>query len=162
IASIPRSTGSAALMVGSETDDDEAEGDASPYGVVTDLLSFLRPFARHYRALGAALTAGIALEMIYNASFPLAMRALIDGALISGDQGVLVGVVLVLAVGGLAASAVGIFADYAYARLSASLVRDLRARMVEQLMTLSMRYVARTGSADVLQRFSSDVGVLEN
>src|SRR5262249_41034828 len=108
------------------------------------------------------LVAGVSLEILYNAAFPLAMRSLIDSALIGGNRRVLLGVLLVLSIGGLMASAIRIASDYVYAQLAGALLRDLREALLEHLSSLSMRFFGRAASGDILQRFSSDLGVIES
>lgn len=144
-----------------DDEDDDEDVDATASEVIVELARFLAPFLRRYRGLLALLAFGLALEMLYDAAFPLAMRTLVDDALLGGDRGVLTTVLVLLVAGGVAACGAGIIGAYLYARLGAALLADVRERMFQHLQTLSMRYFGGARSGDILQRFSSDVGAIE-
>jgi ATP-binding cassette, subfamily B, bacterial len=122
------------------------------------LTFWLRP----YRGLTAVVAALLLVDVAYESAFPLALKVLIDRAIVPRDMralGTIAGVLVGVAVA-TAASAIG--RDYVYARLSAAVLADMRRAMYDHLLRLSLGYYSRTRAGDTLSSFSTDLAGVEN
>ncbi|HZS05758.1 MAG TPA: ABC transporter ATP-binding protein [Blastocatellia bacterium] len=147
----------------SDVDEDEDEDyDASQAaGAITTVFRFLKPYYVSYRSSLALLGIGVLIETGYNVAFPLCLKYLIDNALIDEDVDALKWILVVLGVLAVVVSAVSFWYEYQNSRLGAIIVRDIRQSLFEHLQTLSQRFYSRTTIGDVLSRFSTDLGEVE-
>ncbi len=122
----------------------------------------MAPRLRPHRVPALLILAGVLVESGFNAAVPLGFKMLIDDAIGGRDQHLLATLVALLAAGVVVVSGVGLARDYAYAKLCAAALRDLRRDMFEHLQRMSMGYYARSEAGDVLGRFSTDLGAVEN
>jgi ATP-binding cassette subfamily B protein len=67
----------------------------------------------------------------------------------------------VLGVLAIVISAIGTLMEVLNARLAATVVRDVRHRLFGHLQTLSLQFFSGTSSGDVMSRFSTDLGEVE-
>ena len=104
---------------------------------------------------------GILLETSYNVAFPLSLKYLIDDALYEEDYDALKWILLVLAVLAVVVSAVSVWCEFMNSRLGSNIVRDIRQRLFEHLQSLSISFYARTKVGEVISRFSTDLGEVE-
>jgi len=117
------------------------------------LLPYLRPYWKHLALVGVLL----AVQTIFNASFPLATQYLIDQGLIERDWNALVLVLAFLSTAAIVVSVVAIGNDYIYSRVFSNVVKDIRVSLFEQLQKLPMPFFQRTPSGNILSRFSGDI-----
>ena len=120
-------------------------------------LAYLRA---HLPALAPILLC-ILIESLYYAGLPFSFQYVIDFGLLGNDRRT-----LVLLIGGLAGGAVlvallGFARDYLYARLTASVLNDVRAAMFDHLQTLPLGFFTANRSGDILARFSTDIATIE-
>jgi ATP-binding cassette, subfamily B, bacterial len=126
------------------------------------LLSRLRFWLRPYRGLVAVVAVLLLVDAAYDSAFPVALKVLIDRAIVPRDFHAL-GVIAAVFVGVALATAVcAIGRDYLYARLSAAVLADLRRAMYGHLQRLSLSYYSRTRTGDILSCFSTDLAAVEN
>ena len=104
---------------------------------------------------------GLLVEAAFNVFLPLSFSILIDKALIPQDKQVLVIVLVALALGVVITGVVGVARDRLYARLTASVIADLRLEIFSHLQKLSLGFYARMQLGDILARFSGDLVALE-
>lgn len=128
---------------------------------VRRLVGFLWPFFRSHRRMVWAIGLILAVEGLFNAAFSLALKIMIDDAVIPKDAGMLVLVVIALGVIGIVVSAAGVVCDYLNARLNARVVTDIRGKVFGHLQDLPLGYHSRTRSGAVLSRFSGDMVAIE-
>jgi ATP-binding cassette, subfamily B, bacterial len=104
----------------------------------------------------------LAVDVAYESAFPLALKLLIDRAIVPRDAAMLLAVsgVLVVLAATAALSAVG--RDYLYARLSALVLADLRLAMYRHIQRLSLSFYGRTRAGDILSCFAADLAAVEN
>lgn len=147
-----------------DADDDEVEdydaGKAA--GAVSTVFSFLRPHFAPHRTPLILLAVGILIETSYNVAFPLSLKYLIDDALYEEDYDALKWILIVLAVLAVVVSAVSVWCEFLNSRLGASIIRDIRQRIFEHLQKLSLSFYARTKVGEVMARFSTDLGEIED
>jgi ATP-binding cassette, subfamily B, bacterial len=123
------------------------------------LLRRLRPF----RTALVIILAGLLLEMGFNGLLPLSLRFLIDRAMVRQDPLTLTGLLLLLGLGAIVASAAGLIRDRTWARTQAQFIQGLRQEMFEHLQRLSIEFFNRSGSSGaVLSHFSNDLTAFEN
>ncbi len=125
----------------------------------------IRALAGHVRRHGRlALLIGIGLfvDAAYYAVLPMAFKLIIDEVLGAGRASVVVNVLLVVLVAIAVASAVGVWRDRLYARLSSLVTNDLRRALFERLQRLGLDFYARMGSGQILGRFSTDLAAVES
>jgi ATP-binding cassette, subfamily B, bacterial len=109
----------------------------------------------------AVVAAGLLVETSFNSLLPFSFKFIVDQGLVGGNHVLLGQIIIGLALGAVAASAIGLGRDYLYARLSANVLRDLRQLMFDKLQLLSMDFFSRASVGDVLSRFASDLAALE-
>ncbi|MBK8121018.1 MAG: ABC transporter ATP-binding protein, partial [Sulfuritalea sp.] len=125
-------------------------------------LAHLARWLAPYRRLTLLAAAALLIDVVYESAFPLALKLLIDRAIIPRDAAMLAGISAALVGLGLSAAAAAIFRDWLYARLSAAVIGDLRRAMYAHLQRLSMGYFRRTRAGDILACFSTDLAAVEN
>ena len=129
------------------------------------VLRILGTFAGYLRPYGAQvvlLILGLMVDVAFNAVMPFAFKFLIDDALPRHDARLLWTIIGVMAVAVAVAGATAVGRDYLYARLGAQVMRDLRLRMFEHLQRLSADYFGRARVGDVMARFTTDIGAVNN
>jgi len=115
-----------------------------------------------YRGAACLILLGLLAETAFSAAVPMSFRYLIDRALVGRDGRVLVVILVGLGVAAVLVSLAGLGRDYLYARTTAALLRDLRARLFTHLQELSVRDQAGARTGDVLSHFSGDLGAVES
>ncbi len=151
-----------------EEDDDDEDPEERNYSAkeassaTKDFVAFLWPYLKAYSGQTLLLSIFLFMEMVFNTAFPLALKFLIDDALIDQNYRILVIVLIVLAVSGLLISISGTIHDYIYAKLSAALMRDIRQKIFKHLQDLSMRFYSHAQVGNILSYFSNDLSVIEN
>ncbi len=136
--------------------------DAGPRRDLPWLLSRLRFWLRPYRALVAVVAILLLVDAAYDSAFPVALKVLIDRAIVPRDFHALGVIAVVFLCIALATAACAIGRDYLYARLSAVALADLRRAMYGHLQRLSLSYYSRTRTGDILSCFSTDLAAVEN
>ena len=104
----------------------------------------------------------IVLDVAFNTVLSLSPQFVIDFAIIPNNRRGLVIIIVGLAVGFVAVAASQIWRDYLYAWLGARVLNDLRTDILEHLQILSLDFFARKKLGDLLARFSTDLGAVEN
>ena len=125
-------------------------------------LAHLARWLAPYRRLTLLAAAALLVDVVYESAFPLALKLLIDRAIVPRDAAMLAGISAALVVLGLSAAAAAIFRDWLYARLSTAVIGDLRRAMYAHLQRLPMGYFRRTRAGDILACFSTDLAAVEN
>ena len=122
----------------------------------------LFPYLRPYRREIVLVLLMVAVETAFNAWVPLSFSYLIDDALIPRDKQALVILLAALGASVVVVGFTGIARDRLYARVSASVVADIRSHLFDHLQLLSLGYYQRTKAGDILARFSGDAVTVEN
>lgn len=122
------------------------------------LLDYLRP----YRLEVSLLLAGLLIDLAFSVLFSLSFQYVIDEAIAKRDEQLLWSILIGLLVAVVIAATVAVMRDYLYARLGTSVMNDLRLRMFEHLQRLSHNFYTRMQVGDVLARFSTDLGAVQN
>jgi ATP-binding cassette subfamily B protein len=104
----------------------------------------------------------ITVDVLFNTALALSLQFLIDFAITPNNRNALLIIVAGLGVGFLLITAAQIWRDYLYAWLSARVLNDLRTDILEHLQLLSPGFFARAKLGDLLARFSTDLGAVEN
>ncbi|HTI65063.1 MAG TPA: ABC transporter transmembrane domain-containing protein [Gemmatimonadaceae bacterium] len=130
------------------------------------LASMARTLARHGRAKGnaratATIAAALLIESGFGALVPVVLARMIDRTIPQRRLGELIALLVVLGVGAVLVSFVGVARDYLYARVQSGVLRELRIAMFERLQQLSLDYFGRTHTGDILARFSGDLATVE-
>ena len=102
------------------------------------------------------------VEMGFNAFIPLAFSYLIDKGITPRDSQVLVHTLVALAVATLVATGAGMASDYAYARLSSSVLARIRQNLFDHLQTLSPSFFQKYSAGEVSARYSTDLAAVES
>jgi ATP-binding cassette subfamily B protein len=118
----------------------------------------LRPF----RPALTVITAGLILEMAFNGLVPLSLRYLIDTVIGGGNSGKMGALLAFLAVGAIAASAMGFARDRAWVRMQADFLAALRQEMFDHMQVLSIGFFQSGRGGGVLSNFSNDIATVEN
>ena len=117
---------------------------------------------RPYRALTALVVALLVVDVAYESAFPLALKVLIDRAIVPRDAHALTLIAAVLAAVAIVTASAAVSRDYLYARLSASVLADLRRALYAHLQRLSLSYFSDTRAGDILSCFSTDLAAVES
>jgi ATP-binding cassette subfamily B protein len=130
-------------------------------GALATIYAFVKPFLKHYKKILTFVGLGVFVETLFNVIMPLSLKFLIDDALGEEDFGALVEILSVLAVAGIITSIVAVLYERWDAKLAASLISDVRARLFEHVQNLPSAYFARTRRGEILSRFSIDLSAFE-
>src|SRR6266516_6616491 len=150
-----------------EMADDEDDEDLVAFtvkeaaGALATTYAFVKPFLKNYKKLLAFVTLGIVVETLFNVIMPLSLKFLIDDALGEEDFQALYTILGVLAAAGIFTSIVAVWYERWDARLAASIIADVRARLFEHVQNLPTAYFARTKRGEILSRFSIDLSAFE-
>jgi ATP-binding cassette, subfamily B, bacterial len=148
-------------------DDDEDDEDLVVFtakeaaGALATVYAFVKPFLKNYKKILTFVGLGVVVETLFNVIMPLSLKFLIDDALGEEDFEALVEILSVLAVAGIVTSIVAVWYERWDARLSASLISDVRLRLFEHVQNLPAAYFARTKRGEILSRFSIDLSAFE-
>ena len=114
-----------------------------------------------YRLAAGLLLGCLAIDLLFTTLWPLSFKFLIDDAIVGANRRVLVLTLGALLVGVVIASVAGVGRDYCYAYLGARVLRDIRVRVFAHLQHLSLDFYGRSGTGDLMARFSSDLSAVE-
>ncbi|MFM9976356.1 MAG: ABC transporter ATP-binding protein [Beijerinckiaceae bacterium] len=170
-------TRKAAKKAEEEEDDDEDEDDEkeeddeeiSPHTVSATetrnalkiMGNFLWPFfPAHKKGIRLILVA-VLVETIYNTSFPLLLKFLIDDAINADDPYMLVVILGTMFGLGVVSSIVMVWFEWLNADTGSSMIRDIRNRLFDHSQALPVDYYHKNKTGAVLQRFSGDIAQLE-
>lgn len=120
-------------------------------------ITYLRPHRRQQAEVFGYMLLGLGFTMV----FPFVTQRLFDQAIPSGEFSQVLTLLVFLGVA-LAISLVsGLRRAYVSARISSSIVRDVRQEMFDKLQVLSTGWFHRYQQGDVISRMFSDVGLME-
>ncbi len=123
--------------------------------------SFLRPFFPAHKKGITLILIAVVIETIYNTSFPLLLKFLIDDAINADDPRMLVIILSTMFGLGVVSSCVMIWFEWLNADTGSSMIRDIRNRLFDHSQELPVDYYHKNKTGVVLQRFSGDMAQLE-
>src|SRR5260221_3480737 len=150
-----------------EVDDDEDDEDLVVFtakeaaGALATIYAFVKPFLGNYKKIIAFVSPGVLVETLFNVFMPLSLKFLIDDALGEEDFQALYTILGALAAAGIFTSIVAVWYERWDAKLSASLISDVRKHLFERVQNLPAAYFARTRRGEILSRFSVDLSAFE-
>ncbi|MDB5556944.1 MAG: multidrug transporter ATP-binding protein [Rhizobium sp.] len=150
-----------------EIDDDEDDEDLVVFtakeaaGALATIYAFVKPFLKNYKKMLVFVSIGVVIETLFNVIMPLSLKFLIDDALGEEDFQALYTILGVLAAAGIITSIVAVWYERWDARLAASIIADVRARLFGHVQDLPSAYFARTKRGEILSRFSIDLSAFE-
>jgi ABC-type multidrug transport system fused ATPase/permease subunit len=118
---------------------------------------YLRPHARKEAEMFVYALLGLAFTVV----FPFAFRRLLDGAIPSGEFSQVLTVLAALGAAFVVSLLANLRRAYLSAKVSSSVVRQIRVEMFQRLQSLSLGWFSRHQQGDVISRLFSDVGLLE-
>jgi ATP-binding cassette subfamily B protein len=130
-----------------------------------DLLLMTRRCLRHlkpYLPRCILILASILLEMGFYSGLPFSFRYIVDYGLLGNNRRLLFTLIAALAAGAVIVALASFMRDRLYARLTASLLTDLRLSMFDHLQRLSMDFFQSQRVGDILARFSTDLAAIES
>jgi ATP-binding cassette subfamily B protein len=130
-------------------------------GALATIYGFVQPFLKNYRKMVVFVSIGVVIETLFNVIMPLSLKFLIDDALGEEDFQALYVILGVLAAAGIFTSIVAVWYERWDARLAASVIADVRARIFGHVQDLPSAYFARTRRGEILSRFSIDLSAFE-
>src|ERR1700676_681351 len=150
-----------------DIDNDEDEEDLvvftgrEPPGALARVYAFVKPYLKNYKKILAFVGLGVLVETLFNVFMPLSLKFLIDDALGEEDFQALYTILGALAAAGILTSIVAVWYERWDAKLSASLISDVRKHLFERVQNLPAAYFARTKRGEILSRFSVDLAAFE-
>jgi ATP-binding cassette subfamily B protein len=117
---------------------------------------------RPYLSKCVPILASVLLEMAFYSGLPFSFRYIVDFGLLAHNRELLFRLITALAAGGILVAIASFLRDRLYARLTASLLTDLRITMFDHLQRLSMDFFGTQRTGDILARFSTDLAVVES
>src|SRR5256884_9073362 len=130
-------------------------------GALATIYAFVKPYLKNYKKILTFVGLGVLVETLFNVFMPLSLKFLIDDALGEEDFQALYVILGVLAAAGIFTSIVAVWYERWDARLAASIIADVRARLFEHVQNLPTAYFARTKRGEILSRFSIDLSAFE-
>ncbi|MBP1990621.1 ABC transporter transmembrane domain-containing protein [Paenibacillus eucommiae] len=125
--------------------------------VIRHLLSYMRA----YKPLAAFFFLALLLDLAFLSLAPLSFKVLIDKAIIPQDIDYFVLILLVVGISGLICMSAGVASDYALAKLTARVQKDLRQRLFEHMQHVNIGFFQKTRSSELLSYFSVDLPSIE-
>ena len=104
----------------------------------------------------------ILVDVVFATFLSLSPQLMIDFAIGPHDWSMLLITIAALCLGFSLVTASQVWRDYLYAWLGARVLNDLRTDILEHLQILSLGFFARARLGDLLSRFSTDLGAVEN
>jgi ATP-binding cassette subfamily B protein len=151
-----------------EDDEDELEDEdlivytaREAAGAIATIYAFIRPLLGNYRKALIFVGFGLLVETLFNVIMPLSLKFLIDDALGEEDFQTLIWILSALAVAGVVTSLISVWYERWDARLSSSIVSDVRLRLFDHIQNLPSAFFARTRRGEILSRFSVDLSSFE-
>jgi ATP-binding cassette, subfamily B, bacterial len=155
-----------------EDEDDEDEDDEvelSPHVVSANqtrnalkiMGTFLKPFVPAHKKGITLIIIAVIIETIYNTSFPLLLKFLIDDAINADDPHMLIVILGTMFALGVVSSCVMIWFEWLNADTGSSMIRDIRNKLFDHSQALPVDYYHKNKTGVVLQRFSGDMAQLE-
>jgi ATP-binding cassette, subfamily B, bacterial len=138
---------------------------------ITGLGRWLWPYFSIYPFLITTIFFALILEALFNVALPICFKEIIDYALIGSDMVVEIGkavdkaritpIVILLSVGVVMVTGVGIGRHYLTQSMIANVIRDIRLRLFDHLQRQSMSFFSQRQMGDLLSRFSGDLVTVE-
>jgi ATP-binding cassette, subfamily B, bacterial len=150
-----------------DIEDDEEDEDLVVFtakeaaGALATIYAFVKPFLGNYKKIIAFVGLGVLIETLFNVFMPLSLKFLIDDALGEEDFQALYTILGALAAAGIFTSIVAVWYERWDAKLSASIISDVRKHLFEHVQNLPAAYFARTKRGEILSRFSVDLAAFE-
>jgi ATP-binding cassette, subfamily B, bacterial len=152
-----------------DDDDDDEDEEISPHTVSASetrnalkiTADFLRPFFPAHRKGIKLILIAIVIETIYNTSFPLLLKFLIDDAINADDPRMLIIILGGMFGLGVVSSIVMVWFEWLNADTGSAMIRDIRNRLFDHSQALPVDYYHKNKTGAVLQRFSGDIAQLE-
>lgn len=169
-ATAPRATDTSRPADEADDDDLEDEDDeelatytaSEAAGAFVTVYRFIWPYLKNYRSGLAIVGVGLLVETAFNVIMPLSLKFLIDEAFEDEDFHTLYTILVVLGVAGIVTSIVSIWYERYDARVSASVISDIRHRLFDHVQNLPAGFFARTRRGEILSRFSVDMAGFED
>lgn len=120
-------------------------------------LGYARPHWRRLVLVLALSAASTALSLW----LPYLSKALVDGALLGGDRGLLIRIVVLFLVLTAVSFTINVVSGLRYTRVSADILFDMRLELYRHLQRLSPRFYARTSMGQILSRLNNDIGEIQ-
>jgi ATP-binding cassette, subfamily B, bacterial len=143
----------------------------TPEITIGGLIKRLWPYFANYPFLLAVIFIALVLEALFNVALPICFKHIIDFALIGDDMVVeiektadkasITTVLILLCIGVVLVTVVGIGRHYLTQSMIANVIRDIRFRLFDHLQRLSMSFFSRRQMGDLLSRFSGDLITVE-
>jgi len=152
-----------------DEEDDDDEEEISPHIVSANqtrnalkiMWTFLRPFFPAHKKGITLIIIAVVIETIYNTSFPLLLKYLIDDAITVDDPQMLIIILSTMFGMGVVSSCVMIWFEWLNADTGSAIIRDIRNRLFDHSQQLPVDYYHKNKTGVVLQRFSGDMSQLE-
>jgi len=152
-----------------DEEDDDDEEEISPHIVSANqtrnalkiMWTFLRPFFPAHKKGITLIIIAVVIETIYNTSFPLLLKYLIDDAINADDPRMLIIILSTMFGMGVVSSCVMIWFEWLNADTGSAIIRDIRNRLFDHSQQLPVDYYHKNKTGVVLQRFSGDMSQLE-
>jgi ATP-binding cassette, subfamily B, bacterial len=123
--------------------------------------NFLKPFFPAHKKGIRLICVAILVETLYNTSFPLLLKVLIDDAINADNPQMLIYVLSAMFALGFVSSIVMIWFEWLNADTGSSMIRDIRNRLFDHAQDLPVDYYHKNKTGVVLQRFSGDIAQME-
>jgi ATP-binding cassette, subfamily B, bacterial len=152
-----------------DEDDEEDDDERAPHVLNAEetrnalkiTWNFLKPFLPAHKKGIRLIMVAIFIETLYNTSFPLLLKVLIDDAINADNPRMLIYVLSAMFALGVVSSIVMIWFEWLNADTGSSLIRDIRNRLFDHAQDLPVDYYHKHKTGVVLQRFSGDIAQME-
>jgi ATP-binding cassette, subfamily B, bacterial len=152
-----------------DEEDDDEEDERAPHvlnanetrNALKITWQFLKPYLPAHRKGIRLIMVAILIETIYNTSFPLLLKVLIDDAINADNPQMLIYVLSTMFALGFVSSIVMIWFEWLNADTGSAMIRDIRNRLFDHAQDLPVDYYHKHKTGVVLQRFSGDIAQME-
>ena len=120
------------------------------------------PLLRAYRWSLIWLALAVLLDTVFNISFPIVERLVIDEGLVPHNWSVVAKVIVFIITAAVAVTALGLAMDVLNARICSGVIARLRELLLEHLGNLPSSFFHKTEGGEILSRFSTDVMAVED
>ncbi|WEK54721.1 MAG: ATP-binding cassette domain-containing protein [Candidatus Cohnella colombiensis] len=129
--------------------------------MVIRVLRQLFQYMRAYKPLAFLFFFTLMLDLVFISLAPLSFKFIIDRAVIPQDMNAFLLIMSILGITGVVCISAGVVSDYALAKLTAFIQRDLRAHLFEHMQHVNIGHFQKTRASELLSYFTVDLPAIE-
>lgn len=128
------------------------------------LIWFLKEINKYiasYRWLAIFLFSGQIFQSAFDSTMRMSLKFIIDAAIVPKNYSLLILILLLLGVGAIVFTFVGLLGDFFTARFGVLVINNIRSSLFERVQSLSIEFFGRRSAGDIVNCFLVDTDKVE-